>query len=345
MKFLDRGSMKPEICVILCTHNPRPHYLKMVLGALERQTLARDRWRLLLVDNASEDFLSESVDIKWHPLGQHIREEQLGLTAARLAGIRAAESNLLVFVDDDNELDVDYLEMAIDLSGKWSAIGAWGGQIRPKFEAQPPDWTKKYWPYLAIREFERDHWSNSLSPNEATPCGAGMCVRKQVADAYAAVVETDGRRMGLDRKGASLVSCGDTDLALVSCDLGLGTGVFRGLKLTHLIPSERLLETYLLRLVTGIVYSECLLRSWRGENPPKPSRSEQIYQLYVRSRLSKLDRRFYDAVRAGRDAASKELEHLRQAQKADALTCPAAPAKRWITIVFCSNWSLTTSPP
>ena len=42
-----------KISAIICTHNPRPHYLRRVLEALERQTLAKAEWELLLIDNAS----------------------------------------------------------------------------------------------------------------------------------------------------------------------------------------------------------------------------------------------------------------------------------------------------
>ncbi len=38
------------------------------------------------------------------------------------------------------------------------------------------------------------------------------------------------------------------DLALTSCDIGLGTGLFTSLKLTHLISAYRLQENHLLRL-------------------------------------------------------------------------------------------------
>jgi glycosyltransferase involved in cell wall biosynthesis len=92
--------------VIICTHNPRPHYLPQVLEALRNQTLPLDRWELLLVDNASKEPLTaSSSDISWHPYGRHVREEKVGLSSARLCGMREASSDLCVFVDDDNVLN------------------------------------------------------------------------------------------------------------------------------------------------------------------------------------------------------------------------------------------------
>ena len=78
---------QPDISVVLCTHNPRADYLDRVLVGLRRQTLSFQRWALLLIDNASNEPLANRFDIGWHPNGRHVREDELGLTPARLRGI------------------------------------------------------------------------------------------------------------------------------------------------------------------------------------------------------------------------------------------------------------------
>src|ERR1700757_663405 len=115
-----------SISVLLCTHNPRPDYLGRVLTALRGQTLATKQWELLLIDNASEQPLAQTVDISWHPRGRHIRENELGLTAARLRGIRESSSELLVFVDDDNVLAPDFLAQAAAISARCPVLGVFG---------------------------------------------------------------------------------------------------------------------------------------------------------------------------------------------------------------------------
>ncbi|MFH7027672.1 MAG: glycosyltransferase [Heteroscytonema crispum UTEX LB 1556] len=301
--------MKPAISVIICTHNPRHNYLDKVLAALKSQTLQFEQWELLLIDNASEKLLSSEIDISWHPQSSHIREEQLGLTPARLRGIREAKAESLIFVDDDNVLDSDYLEVALRISKDYPFIGAWGGQIKPNFEVTPPDWTKPYWKWLAIREFEQDKWSNSVNQYETTPCGAGLCVRKIVAEEYAELICNDPKRLNLDRKGKLLVSGGDSDLAFTACDIGLGTGNFASLKLTHLIPASRLEEEYLIRLMEGMVYSHIILHYFRGEIPKLPSFSwrSKLYEFYRLWRKSPRDRRFYRAEQRGMSLAIQTL--------------------------------------
>ncbi|WP_416672261.1 glycosyltransferase [Egbenema bharatensis] len=301
--------MQPYLSVIICSHNPRVHYYERVLKALEFQTLTDERWELLLVDNASDKVLASEIDLNWHPYARHIREEQLGLTHARLRGIKEAQSDILVFVDDDNVLDPDYLEIVFKIAKNWPIIGAWGGQLRPKFEIPPPAWTEEYLDMLAIREFGRNKWSNltSILQNGAIPVGAGLCVRKVVAEKYADLILKDPKRSTLDRKGQRLTSCGDLDLALTACDLGLGTGQFTELGLTHLIPAFRLQEDYLLKLVKSTAYSFTVLRALRGEAPTLPCYSARLYQKYAYWRMNSRQRRFEKARQDGFTLAYQEI--------------------------------------
>lgn len=307
--------MKQVISVVICTHNPRQNYIDKVIAALKSQNLSYDQWELLLIDNASEKLLSEEIDLSWHPQSRHVREEQLGLTPARLRGIREAKAEVIIFVDDDNVLDSDYLEVALIISKGFPFLGAWGGQCRPEFEVAPPDWTKPYWGNLAIREFDQDKWSNLLHQHETTPCGAGMCVRKTVANKYADLLQYDKNRQRLGRKGSDskakiLLACEDSDLAFTACDIGLGTGQFTGLKLTHLIPANRLNEDYLVRLIEGMIYSHLILDSFRGKitNLPKKSWKAKLFEYYRLRKMNRIERRFYNAKKKAQALA---FQHIR----------------------------------
>ncbi|MEH2153413.1 glycosyltransferase [Nostoc sp.] len=302
--------MEPYLSLIICTHNPQCDYLDKVLKALQAQTLPLKQWELLLIDNASDELLSSKIDLSWHPQARHIREEQLGLTHARLQGIKEAIGETLVFVDDDNILDIDFLEKALQIRKDWPILGAWGGQIIPYFEEPPPEWTKPYWPLLAIQEFDRDRWSNLSHQYEIVPYGAGLCVRKIVAEKYANLLCHQPERANMDRKGKLLISGGDIDLALTACDIGLGIGQFTSLKVTHLIPGFRLQEDYLLRLMEGINYSVIMLKYFRGQMPNRISWRKKLLQYYASWRMSNKDRRFYHASRKGETRAIKEIYEI-----------------------------------
>lgn len=302
--------MNPRLSVITCAHNPRADYLSQVIEALKSQSLDKDRWQYLVIDNASDEPLAHAVDLKWHPHASHVREEKLGLTHARLRGISESTGEILVFVDDDNVLDPDYLEQVEKIADQWPLLGVWAGQTRPGFETPPPDWTREYWERLVIREFDRDRWSNQ--PNDrAMPCGAGMCARRTVVDYYARLHATGRRRFLLDRTGESLVSGGDSDLAICACDVGLGMGLFTSLKLTHLIPQARLTEDYLVKLVEGLACSSVLLQSLRSSNGVPVSRklttaAADFARLLIRNRRQ---RRFFRAVRKGERKAVELLSN------------------------------------
>jgi len=300
--------MSSLFSVILCTHNPRPAYLQRVLDGLARQTLDGAQWEFLVIDNASKTPLEGSVDLSFLQRSRMIREETLGLTAARLRAIRESTSKVLVFIDDDNVLAPDYLTHAATIEREWPVLGTWGGQILPEFEETPPAWIRPYLPALAIREVAHDRWSNIPEEANALPYGAGMCVRRAVAAAYAEALANDPRRVALDRRGASLISGGDTDLAFTACDLGFGNGVFARLQLAHLIPKERLEESYLLRLIEALSYSQAVLDSFRGRVLMRPSRSQRLFNFYRNLRIPRRERQFLAAQERGREAALAAIE-------------------------------------
>jgi glycosyltransferase involved in cell wall biosynthesis len=251
-----------EISVIICTHNPRPDYLSRTLDALRSQTVPHSQWELLLIDNGSDEPLASRIDLSWHPAGRHIREEELGLTPARLRGIAEAHGQLLVFVDDDSILESSYLEVATGIGKSRPDLGCWGaGYIEPEYEKPPPEWLAAYDGALAIRRLDRDLWANIPVLNHSLPYGVGMCLRRTVADQYASLCQVDNVRRSLDRSGESLASCGDTDIAILTCALGMGTASFTGLKITHLIPERRTTQQYMSRLVEGKTESQVVLSS------------------------------------------------------------------------------------
>jgi glycosyltransferase involved in cell wall biosynthesis len=257
--------------VIICTHNPRPHYLDRVLTGLRNQDVSPEQWELLLVDNASEPTVQSRWDIAWHPNGRHVREDELGLAAARRRGIAEAISDLLVFVDDDNVLANDYLSQALRISQEWPVLGTWGsGGIVPEFEEEPEDYIRPYVRYLALRNVRQAFWSNVMTCKAATPQGAGMCVRARVAKAYRDPLVNETIKLS-GRKGTALVGHEDFEIAYTGCRLGFGMGIFPELRMTHLIPKERVSEEYLLRLAEANQISGGLLDyKWLGESPPDP---------------------------------------------------------------------------
>jgi glycosyltransferase involved in cell wall biosynthesis len=245
-----------DISVIVCTRNPRGDYLHRVLDALKAQTLPKSNWELLVVDNASNERLADSLQLSWHPRARHIREDNLGLTSARLRGITEACGELLVFVDDDNVLAQDFLENARALCSQRPDLGAFGaGSLEPEFEVRPPSEILSRVRLLALRTVSSARWTKNTQEFGTIPWGAGLCVIRSVANSYRQSVENLDVTIPLDRKGEELFSGGDDLFSWIAASVGFDFGIFPELRVTHLIAADRLSRAYFLRLIKDHTYS------------------------------------------------------------------------------------------
>jgi glycosyltransferase involved in cell wall biosynthesis len=283
-----------QTSVIICTHNPRENYLRRVLQAIESQTLPKEKWELLLIDNGSSKPLASEWNLSWQPNARHIREEELGLTPARIRGIREAHGENLIFVDDDNVLAEDYLSVALDLLEVHPWIGALGGSTIGEFEVPPESWWEGRLENLAILDVKKEAWAclaGMAGLDLFTPCGAGMVIRRNIAAGWAETISKDPLKLGLGRKGNSLTGYDDTDMVLFVCSKGLAIGRFPQLSLKHLIPRRRLQKDYFIKLTEGNATSCAILQYAREGIIPnlsvetiRPCLSERVFLSYKKFR-------------------------------------------------------------
>jgi glycosyltransferase involved in cell wall biosynthesis len=262
-----------QVSVIIPAHNPRRDYLARVLAALAAQTLPKDEWELVIVDNNSQPALSAELARQGHAAGRVLREGRTGLTAARLAGFAATTGEIIVLVDDDNVLAPDYLATARRLALENDRLGAWSGRVDLEFDTGVTPPPKEWWGYLAYRQPVAQTVSTEIDHHDSTPWGAGMCIRRAVTDAYRVLVQADTSRTSLDLQGKRLIYGGDTDIAYTGCDRGFSKGVFPDLRLLHLIPAERCTDDFFNRTIEGRGYSEQLHRLIRHGRMRNPRRS------------------------------------------------------------------------
>jgi glycosyltransferase involved in cell wall biosynthesis len=304
----------PDLSVIICAHNPRPDYLRSVLGALKTQTLPKEQWELLLIDNASKEPLADKWDLSWQPNARHICEDELGLTPARLCGIKESKGELLVFVDDDNALSETYLDRALKIAADFPQLGSFGaGKITPDFEANPDPEVAPFIGFLALRDEKEPSWANHQRYNSATPWGAGLCILHSVALLYSEAVSVDGLRRSLGRAGQGLLSGEDVDMALFACKSGRGTGVFPQLSLTHLIPLRRLKRQYVASVAEGHAASQAILAYLWGYQADRRENPLAAWLRHLRhsASLKGMARDVYLAERRGRLKARHWLASLK----------------------------------
>jgi len=241
-----------KLTVILPTYNPRSEFLERTLAALQSQTLDFGLWSLLVIDNASPAPLSPGL-VEWHPNGRLVREEQLGLTHARLRGILEADGELLVWVDDDNVLDPNYLTLSREAFTKKPHLGAAGGRSLADYLEPPPAWYRPGIAPLGCRDLGEEEirvkW-DSTAPTypHAAPIGAGMVTRKRAIQTWVDAIRNDPTRLALGRTGTALTSGEDNDMNLTLLRAGWDLAYLPDLRLRHLIPPGRLTLDYQKRI-------------------------------------------------------------------------------------------------
>jgi len=133
--------MNKPLTVLVCTHN-RADLLRGALESLERQSLARGLFEVLVVDNASTDSTSTvvaecaaraKIDIR------SVREAELGLDAARNRGLREAAGQIVAFLDDDARARHDWAAEILKGFERHDAP-IQGGRVDLLWESPRPVW-------------------------------------------------------------------------------------------------------------------------------------------------------------------------------------------------------------
>ncbi|RYZ30315.1 MAG: glycosyltransferase family 2 protein [Chitinophagaceae bacterium] len=245
-----------KLSVVICTYNPNTTIFEKVLEALQKQSLSRNEWELLVIDNCSKPPIDDRVDLSWHPNGRIVVEAKAGLFHARVAGVQNSRTGLIVFADDDNVLTENYLENSYQFSSLHPEVGCFGGRSLPDFETAPPEWFKDaginlgcqdYGPQQYISNYAATNFSLRQYPEKA-PIGTGMVILKKAFNSYLEEAINNPERTQLGRRGKSLSSGEDNDIILSLVKKGFELAYVPSLVVHHLIPATRYQEDYLKRM-------------------------------------------------------------------------------------------------
>lgn len=129
--------------VALCTHNHADRLVR-TLADLPAIRQPRAAWELLIIDNASRDDTPRLLAEQIWPAGwtvRVVREASLGLSHARNRAIAEAHGDYLIFIDDDETADPDWL-CAYERLIEAHAPDAFGGRIEVMFKGPRPAWLR-----------------------------------------------------------------------------------------------------------------------------------------------------------------------------------------------------------
>jgi len=190
--------------VALCTHNHADR-LERTLADLVALNAPRESWELLVIDNGCRDGTTELLARNIWPSGwmvRVVREEKLGLSNARNRAISEAHGKYVIFMDDDETADPDWL-CAYERLIMDEQPDAFGGSIRVLFEDMRPPWlTDELLGFLG--ELNRAEQIIPLTDPHTFFHGGNFGIRKSVCDRIGGFNTMLGRK-GTDNTGGEEV--------------------------------------------------------------------------------------------------------------------------------------------
>lgn len=189
-----------KISAIICTFK-RPDYLRHALQSLCEQSLPRDEYEIIVVDNAVEaeaeqvvrEFDDGRVNLRY------VTEKEVGLSRARNTGLKAAAAPYVAYMDDDARADEHWLEALVAAFEQTSpAPAAVGGRVWLDWQGEKPTWVPER--HLSLYTYV-DHGAGARSlENGEYLVGANLAFEKQ------ALLSVGGFDANLGRQGAVLLS-------------------------------------------------------------------------------------------------------------------------------------------
>jgi glycosyltransferase involved in cell wall biosynthesis len=284
-----------RVTVAICTWNRAP-LLRRALASLAALEIPPEvRLELLVVDNGSSD--ETPALLREHAGALPLRavcEPQPGLSHARNRAAAEAQGELILWIDDDVEVEPGWLAAYLEASRRHGDASFFGGAALPWFEQPPPEWIAESWEEIA------DAFSIRVLPPEPAriqpwrlPVGANFAVRSEAQRRHAYDPRL-GRRRGEWTSGEETAL-----LRRLLADGETGWWV-PDARVRHWIPSERLAEPHLRRIWFGQGRERALTRS-----APRPRVRLLARALRAEARY-RVSRRLSDP--------SKWLRHLERAQ-------------------------------
>jgi glycosyltransferase involved in cell wall biosynthesis len=281
------------LTIALCTHNHRDRLERTLRGVAEVRPPSAP-CELLLVDNASSDGTSELLaESRWDSCPfpvRIVREEKLGLSNARNRAIAEARAEYIVFLDDDETPDRNWLtayEAIIDANHP----DAMGGRIDVMFE----DGERPAWLQDELLGFlgRLDHGGAARRLDDPrTPIfGGNFAFRRAV---FARVGQFDA---DLGRKGATNVGGEDTEMYRRLLECGCAVWWVPDALIYHRVRTPKLRRRYFLDLHYRQGHAEGARKRATASRLPPPYLFRQLWRACRAALSARLESGGTDSLR------------------------------------------------
>lgn len=237
------------ISLILCSYNGESRIYKTLEALSTLQIPVDQSVELVFVDSNSTVSMLNFVEKSWRELGNPFNlvtfyQVKQGKVAALQKGIELSKGTYFVIVDDDNELDSNYLIEGFRYMELHKQVGVLGGQgVLPK-DLEVPSWFGAYSYHFACGpQAEND---GNVQPIRNVVYGAGMWVRR---DAYDIAIKNGFRFMfdfhGTNQKVSQMNNGGeDGELCWAVRFQGYEIHYLSSLQFIHRISISKLSDAY-----------------------------------------------------------------------------------------------------
>lgn len=240
-----------DFTIVICTYNGSENISDVMEAILKLDELDNLVEKIMIVDNKSTDNTKEII-MKYqskYRLIKYCYEERQGLAFARKHAAYA-DTDWVIYVDDDNILDKNWLvelKRTIEINPKLGVInGAVIASTKEKLTEKEKNTLNVMYRNLACTHFSYDEISEC--EDNYIPMGAGMCVRTKSLEQ----INREGWLLLKGRTGNSLDSGEDTELSNRVFEQGYKYVCNYKMRLKHIIPKSRLTDEYTNKLIIGL---------------------------------------------------------------------------------------------
>ena len=181
--------MGTEISVVIPTRN-NAERLSGVLASLVKQSLSKEKFEVLVIDNGSTDFTKHVCDSMGRKFKnfRYIYDPNPGLHIGRNVGYRHSSSEIITYADDDIIASSGWLEAILEGFKKHEDAVLIGGNDIPYYEEQVPEWLEQLWvdledggrllPFFSCILFGEDE--REIDPNYVFGCN--FSIRRSILE-------------------------------------------------------------------------------------------------------------------------------------------------------------------
>jgi len=258
--------------IIICCYNSARRIDETLRYVSELTIPEGKKCEVLVINNNSGDNTRELAIAKKRTFDERniafcvIEEPRPGLSVARKTGVDASVYDTVIFCDDDNHLNPDYLIKAGDVLDRYPNVGIVGGHAKPKFSTENREWLKDFFAAMAIGpQAPADGYVNWVY-------GAGMILRKEI---FSTLEKKNIQFLLSDRSGKALSSGGDAEICSLTLFLGYKIYYSSEIILYHDTPAPRLERKHYIKAKMSTIAPSVylfILNELIVDNEAKPGR-------------------------------------------------------------------------